>query len=92
MQRDLDDDERLVGIVSDRDVGPLDDSVFDAMTPYVVAVDANAALDEVVALMQTGRIHSVVVTGTSGVEGVFTATDAVRALGDVLERADLGER
>ena len=88
----VDAEARLVGIVSDHDLGSLDDKVIDAMTHDVVTVDANAALDEVVALMQTGRINSVVVTGSTGIEGIFTATDAVRALGDVLERVDSGER
>jgi CBS domain-containing protein len=88
----VDADARLVGIVSDHDVGALDDKVIDAMTHDVVTVDANATLDEVVALMQTGRINSVVVTGNAGIEGIFTATDAVRALGDVLERVEIGER
>jgi CBS domain-containing membrane protein len=88
----VDADARLVGIVSDHDVGAQDDKVIDAMTHDVVTVDANATLDEVVALMQTGRINSVVVTGNAGIEGIFTATDAVRALGDVLERVEIGER
>jgi CBS domain-containing protein len=89
----LDRDAKLVGIVSDRDlIGMSNDPIRDAMTVDVAAVDVNASLDEVVALMQTGRITSVVVTGTHGVEGIFTATDAVRALGDVLTRADESER
>jgi len=88
----VDSEARLVGIVSDRDFGAMNDKVVDAMTHDVVTVDANATLDEVVALMQTGRINSVVVTGKAGIEGIFTATDAVRALGDLLERVETGER
>jgi acetoin utilization protein AcuB len=89
----LDRNAKLVGIVSDRDLfGVSEDLVRDAMNVDVAAVDVNASLDEVIALMQTGRITSVVVTGAQGVEGIFTATDAVRALGDVLTRADQGER
>jgi acetoin utilization protein AcuB len=89
----LDRNAKLVGIISDRDLfGAADDLVRDAMTADVAAVDVDAALDEVVALMQTGRITSVVVTGSRGVEGIFTTTDAVRALGDVLTRADQSER
>jgi CBS domain-containing protein len=78
----LDRNAKLVGIVSDRDLFRMsEDLVRDAMTVDVAAVDVTASLDEVVAL-----------TGSHGVEGIFTATDAVRALGDVLTRADQGER
>lgn len=89
----LDSHAKLVGIVSDRDVhGQADDLVVDVMSHDVAAVDGNAALDEVVALMHTGRINSVVITGKNGVEGIFTSTDALRALNEVLQRTDAAER
>jgi acetoin utilization protein AcuB len=89
----LDGSARLVGILSDRDLAArTDETVVDAMSVDVATVDENATLDEVVALMQTGRINSVVVTGKGGVEGIFTSTDALRALNDVLQRSDAAER
>lgn len=89
------DDDKLVGIVSDRDlVGSksFDDRVADAMTAHVVEVHEATTLDEVIPLMQAGRFNSVVVTGADGVEGIFTSADALRAFADMLQRADDGER
>jgi CBS domain-containing protein len=89
------DDRTLVGVVSDRDLRDFDgqdDQVADAMTQQMVQVQATTALDEVIALMQTGHVNAVVVTGLEGVEGIFTSTDALRAFSDVLQRADEAER
>lgn len=89
------DHDKLVGIVSDRDLkasSMFDDRVADAMTRDVVAVDACTGLDEVLALMQERCVNSVVVAGTGGIEGIFTSTDAMRAMSDLLERADASQR
>jgi acetoin utilization protein AcuB len=88
------DEDRLVGIVSDRDLASCvtDDRVADAMTSDVATVNENAPLDEVVNLMDAGKFGSVVVTGKHGIEGIFTVTDAMRAFGEFLRRADAAER
>jgi acetoin utilization protein AcuB len=89
------DDGRLVGLVSDRDlhlleslrdVDPDEVTVAEAMTEDVYAVGPRTPLAEVLAIMATRRIGSAVVVGDRGVEGVFTATDALCALIDVLQR------
>lgn len=86
---------RLVGIVSDRDlhlfetlrdVDPTEVSVGEAMTADVYAVPPDTALDEVAAEMMERKLGSVVVVGALGIEGIFTAVDALRALLDVLAR------
>lgn len=84
------DDDRLVGIVSDRDLALMghDDRVREAMTRDVATVASGAGLDEVVNLMEAGNCGSVVITGHGGVEGIFTVTDVVRAFGDLLRRLD----
>lgn len=88
------DADRLVGIVSDRDLAAMagDDRVRDAMTGDVATVASGAGLDEVLHLMEAGKFGSVVVTGHAGIEGIFTVTDAVRAFGDLLRRLDEQER
>lgn len=52
-----------------------------------VTVWASASLDEVAELMAEKRCDCVVVLGGHGVQGIFTATDALRALSDLLQRA-----
>lgn len=88
------DDDKLVGIISDRDLSTivLDDTVADAMTNDVAAVTMNAPLDEVLDLMAAGRIGSVVITGSKGIEGIFTVTDALRAFSEFLGRVNQSER
>jgi CBS domain-containing protein len=44
-------------------------------------------LDEVAELMSRRKAECVVVLGGHGVQGIFTATDALRALSDLLQRA-----
>jgi acetoin utilization protein AcuB len=44
-------------------------------------------LDEVARQMADKKCDAVVVRGGGGIEGIFTSSDALRALGDVLERA-----
>jgi acetoin utilization protein AcuB len=85
----LDRDE-LVGIVSDRDLYPVhplhDITVGELMTQDVAHCAADTPLDEALDLMERRGCSSVVVTGTHGIEGIFTVHDALRALADVLRR------
>jgi len=86
---------RLVGIVTDRDLrllapqvgDPHDIRVVDAMTTPFAVVAPDTGLDEAVELMSERRCDAVVVIGRRGVTGIFTASDAVWALTDVLRRA-----
>ena len=89
------ENHELVGILSDRDllaIHPPEDNVSDAMSRHVAAVSAETPMDEVIALMVSKRIGSVVIVGRTGVEGIFTLTDAMRAFCDVLHRNEEGER
>lgn len=80
------DDDKLVGIVSDRDLPSCltDDRVADVMTCDVATVTPGAPLDEVVTLMEAGRLGSVVVASEHGVEGIFTVTDALHVFAQFL--------
>jgi acetoin utilization protein AcuB len=84
---------KLVGVLSDRDANlvegladaPADAiTVEDAMTPSLYTVPPQTPLDEVVGAMIERRIGSAVVVDGSAVLGVFTTTDALRALADAL--------
>jgi CBS domain-containing protein len=89
------DDAELVGIITDRDarrVHPADDSVEDAMTYDVASLPTETPLDEVLALMESRRLSSVVLVGKAGVEGIFTTTDAIRAFRDLLARVESADR
>jgi acetoin utilization protein AcuB len=81
----------LVGILSDRDVNPIhplhDVRVAETMTEPVVTAERETPIDQVIQLMERHRCSSIVIVGREGVEGIFTVTDALRALGDVLRRA-----
>jgi acetoin utilization protein AcuB len=83
----------LVGMLSEHDANFVEGlvdapaetiTVEDAMTskPYVVSPDA--PLDEVASVMMERRIGSAVVMDGNSVVGVFTTTDALRALTDAL--------
>ncbi len=82
--------DQLVGIVSDRDLHPIhplqDIPVRELMTEDVAHVGPNTPMDEVIDLMERRKCSSVVVIGPQGVEGIFTVSDALRALGDLLRR------
>ncbi|HWU89154.1 MAG TPA: CBS domain-containing protein [Kofleriaceae bacterium] len=78
----------VVGMVTERNLALAADrlgTVADAMVP-VHRVAADTPLDEVLDAMTAQRWDAVVVTGNGKVEGIFTATDAVRVLRDVLRR------
>lgn len=82
----------LVEVLSDRDLSileaaTLDDEhtpIVDAVSTSTCVVTSDTSLEEVAELMATGKFGSVVVVGTSGIEGIFTATDAARVLAEVL--------
>lgn len=52
-----------------------------------VTVWGSAPLDEVADMMSEKKCDCVVVLGGHGVQGIFTATDGLRALGALLQRA-----
>ncbi|MGI9336236.1 MAG: CBS domain-containing protein [Gammaproteobacteria bacterium] len=87
--------EAIAGIVTDSDIlvaqvrsaaagGGADVSVREVCTldPYVVSLDE--PLENVLSTMSERRIGSAIVTHHGRLAGVFTATDACRAFGDVL--------
>lgn len=89
------DEGRLVGVISDRDVEVVaavpgvdigSVAVARVMAPPI-HVWAETPLDQVSTLMAENKRDCVVVRGGHGVEGVFTATDALRALSDLVRRA-----
>ncbi|MEO7731501.1 MAG: CBS domain-containing protein [Kofleriaceae bacterium] len=89
------DHDRLVGILNDQDLQAIhtpEDHVADAMTVDVATVPEATPLDEVVTLMDARKLSSVVVMGGTGVAGIFTLTDAMRAFCNVLEREEAGQR
>jgi acetoin utilization protein AcuB len=91
------DGAHLVGVVSDRDLqllemlaaearagSPL--TVADAMTTRVLTVAEDARLDDVVDAMMRQKAGSAVVMGHGQIAGIFTTTDALAALRDMLDR------
>ncbi|MGE0400245.1 MAG: CBS domain-containing protein [Kofleriaceae bacterium] len=91
----VDDAGNLCGIVSQRDlqlietlsdVDPESVRVEEAMVENPFIVTGDTALDEVVEIMGEHKYGSVVVMGRSGVDGIFTAVDACRALTEILRR------
>jgi len=94
------DNGELVGIVSVRDLhlletigeSPLDDiSVDEAMSENPFIVTGDMPLDEVAEIMAAKKYGSAIVSGRAGVEGIFTTTDACRALASILQHAQLEE-
>jgi acetoin utilization protein AcuB len=88
------DDGRLVGVVSQRDLYLMEtlrgadgwERVGEAMTPDPYAVAPDAALDEVAREMGEHKYGCAVVVERGAVIGLFTTTDALRALSEVLRR------
>jgi acetoin utilization protein AcuB len=84
------EENRLIGIISDRDVHPVhplhDVRVEETMTEDVLEVRPDTPLDEVLGQMEAKNCGSAVVVSDTGVEGIFTTHDALRALGDLLRR------
>jgi len=86
------DGDKLVGIVSDRDLHQpwlsTNMHVHDVMSDHVYAVRSDAGVDEVAETMSEHKYGAVVVvTGPGGVIGIFTSVDACRVLAEVLRRA-----
>lgn len=94
------EDDRLVGIVSQGDLHlletiaefPLESvTVEEAMTENPFIATSDMALDELVSIMAAHKYGSVIVMGRDGIEGIFTAVDACRALAELLGRAETEE-
>ena len=88
-------DGKLIGIVSDRDLHLLEAlryesadqvTVAEAMRRAVSTVAPDAPLDEAIERMSRERCDALAVVGKAGVVGIFTATDALWALTDLLRR------
>jgi len=84
---------RLVGIVSQRDLASLVAStgrhpselhVADAMTPDPFVANSEAPVAEIALRMAESRYGAVVVVDGGEVRGIFTTTDALRLLADLL--------
>lgn len=89
-------DRELVGVLSDRDIKlllgpdfaypePGDLTVADAYQPESYTTDLNTPLDIVLLEMAERHVGSVVVTRKGKLAGIFTATDACREFGRLLQ-------
>jgi acetoin utilization protein AcuB len=85
--------ERLLGIITDRDIRLVESfdnvdaektTVGEAMTDAPYAVPPETPLDEVVATMAEHKYGSAVVVQNAKVVGVFTTVDVCRALSELL--------
>lgn len=85
----------LVGVVSHNDLRAVEGipgvslqhvEVARVMAPPL-CVEGGAPLDEVAQRMGEVKADCVVVQDREGVQGIFTAIDALRALGEILQRA-----
>ncbi len=83
----------LAGIISDRDVRlfagmPLTDrqelTAADIMTEDLLSIEATTPLDEAALMMSANKISSLIVREDGEFLGIFTATDALNALIEVL--------
>lgn len=89
----VEDGGTLVGILSDRDVklassfeGSDECTVEDAMTPEPYTVTPQTPVDHVVLEMAEHRYGCAIVRQENGkVVGIFTATDGLRVLGEILK-------
>jgi acetoin utilization protein AcuB len=89
------DGGQLVGILADRDVAVV--GAIPGVDLHYVEVSrvmeppldvwGETPIDEVSSLMLSRKRDCVVVRGGHGVEGIFTATDALHALADLVRRA-----
>jgi acetoin utilization protein AcuB len=86
----------LVGVVTQRDLYLLETiaeldlekiDVGEAMTERPFIVTGDTALDEVLEIMTAKKYGSCIVVGRTGIEGIFTATDACRVLATMLQQA-----
>jgi acetoin utilization protein AcuB len=89
------DGDKLVGIISDRDVALVDAMLGVDLAHVEVArvmeppltVWGEEPIDEVSVMMARLKRDCVIVRSEHGVAGVFTATDALEALADIARRA-----
>jgi acetoin utilization protein AcuB len=81
------DGEEVVGMVTERDLVGAPDRHGTVADVMVAAhrVPAETPFGEVLDEMTTNRWDAVVVLGERRVEGIFTATDAVRVLRDLVQ-------
>ena len=98
------DDQKLVGVLTDRDIklylGPDFDYpnqqealVKDVFLDHPYIVDLNERLDKVLKTMAERHIGSVLVTRNGKLAGVFTSTDACQSFAEYLiEKVDNGRR
>lgn len=87
----IEDDGEIVGIVSDRDIKTLSMAngqnivAKDFMSPEIFSTYKGTPLEEVVLEMSKRKIGSAIVNGSDGaLYGIFTSTDALNALVEVL--------
>lgn len=95
------DGERLVGVVSERDLSIIESLVPDewqrivvaeAMTPSPYAVASSTPVSEVARAMADRKYGCVVVTDERGaVLGLFTTTDALHLLAELESKASVGQ-
>jgi acetoin utilization protein AcuB len=84
------DGHEVVGIVTDRELALASERAqtpVDAIMAPVHCVDSSAHLDDVLDRMADHRWDAVVIASDGHIEGIFTASDAVRVLRDVLRHA-----
>lgn len=88
-------DERAIGIISDRDVrmvmnveGARSLRARDVMHADPFTVESGTSLEDVVFAMSKNKIGSAIVNDNGNIVGIFTSTDALNALVEVL-RGDL---
>lgn len=91
--------DRVVGIISDRDIRlvsglnlaeTLQVTAADIMTPDPLSVTADTLLEDVAHLMSEKKVGSVIVNETDGsFLGIFTATDAMNALIEILRGVEV---
>jgi len=84
----------LVGILTDRDINlvmsfkdmdPEKTTVEEAYTPDPYVTSPNAPLDEVVAMMAEKKYGCALVVDNGKLVGIFTETDAYKALSELLK-------
>lgn len=90
-------DGELIGIISDRDVRlfagmPEADraglTAADIMSEDLISVEASTPLDQVAQLMSAKKISSLIITENNEFLGIFTASDALNALIEILRGVD----
>lgn len=92
------DDNKPIGIISDRDVRAVNnlevDQQFlaeDFMTPDPYLVPKGTMMTDVIYDMSTNKIGSAIVINDDGtINGIFTTTDALNALLEILRGEEIG--